>query len=253
MDKKKKLVLVADDQSMNLKLFSMILDKLGYESVYAEDGAEAFENVKKREPDLIFMDILMPKMDGHEASKNIRNLGYKKPIIAVTASDLLDEHKNCIDSGMNDMLKKPIKISEVEKMLQKWIDSEEPNKKDSALGSHAIVNTVFDSNRMLDSFMNDEKAALSLLARFIERTRLQLEKLPALKDSGDWESARRDAHSIRGAAFTMGAAKLGNEAARLEQAYKTGSNEEADIIFPEVLDTFLCFKKEAEEYIQSKN
>ena len=259
MKKEKRVVLVADDQPMNQKLFSMILDNLGIDSILAFDGEDALEKALSCEFELVFMDIQMPKMNGYVASKNLRDRGFIKPIIAVTAGNLLEEKANCLEAGIDDVMIKPINRSGIEKMLEKWIDTSHETSGNSPqiLVEDAEVpapaSAVFNITGMLESFMNDEKAALPLLSRFIERTHLQLENIPALKEAGDWESARRDAHTIRGAAFTMGGMELGNAAANLEMACKNASAEETDIAYPLVLKAFLRFKKEAEEFILSRS
>ena len=258
MEQKPKPVLVADDQSMNQKLFSVILDKLGYDCILAGDGEEAVVKALSKEPVLVFMDIQMPKMNGYEASKNLRDRGFKNPIIAVTAGDPMNEQANYLNAGIDDILTKPVKKSDIEKMLEKWINvrheasgnfAQSPVQNNQNPASSSVV---FDSAGMLETFMHDEATALPLISRFIERTRLQLENIPALKEAGDWESARREAHTIRGAAFTIGGMELGNAAANLEQACKNASKEETEIAYPPALRAYMRFKKEAEEFINAR-
>ena len=259
MKQEMKTVLVADDQPMNQKVFSMILEKLGYDSIIAYDGEEALEKALHNEPDLVFMDIQMPKMNGYEASKNLRDRGFKKPIIAVTAGDPIDEKENCLDAGVDDVIAKPVNRSDIEKILEKWVHAGNKTPDDSvrifteSVKIPVSASVVFDIAGMLESFMHDEKAALPFLSRFIERTDLQLKNIPALKGAEDWESARRDAHTIRGAAYTMGGTELGYAAATLELACKNASREETEIAYPLVLNAFLRFRKEAEAFILSRS
>ena len=250
------MVLIAEDQPVNQKLFSLILDKLGYDTIIANDGQDAVNKVKEKDPVLVVMDIQMPKMDGYEAAKSLRDMGFKKPIIAVTASVLSSERENCRDSGIDDLLIKPFKSSEIEEVLHKWIGVSHETSQNSISvpeESKAISGTgniVFDPEGMLYAFMNNMEAVLPLLARFVDRTVLQLENFPVLRKANDWETARRDAHTIKGAALTLCGSELGNAAARLEKACKSASGEEVDEIFPVVCEAFKKFKKAAEDYIR---
>lgn len=119
-------VLVADDNNTNIEVVSRML-KL--ESVYdvtiAKDGQEAYELVKanfERDErfDVIFMDIQMPNLDGLQSTRMIRKMGYNAPIVALTAFSDASNVKDCMDSGMNEFLAKPIRRPALKKVLQKF-------------------------------------------------------------------------------------------------------------------------------------
>lgn len=119
-------VLVADDNNTNIEVVSRML-KL--ESVYdvtiAKDGQEAYEMVKanfERDErfDVIFMDIQMPNLDGLQSTRLIRKMGYNAPIVALTAFSDASNVKDCMDSGMNEFLAKPIRRPALKKVLQKF-------------------------------------------------------------------------------------------------------------------------------------
>jgi CheY-like chemotaxis protein len=211
------------------------------------------------------MDLQMPKMNGFETTKTLRQGGFKNPIIAVTASHFQDEWQNCIDAGIDDLLLKPIKKSAAAMMLEKWIGhktNQQPlstNKNLPPKSSEKPEKTclakpiAFDLQEMLDTFMNNEEIVVPLLSRFIERTKIQIENIPILKEHGDWGSARLEAHTIKGAAKSLGGAELGDTAYRLETACKNADNAEMEAAYPLVCEAFERFKKEAEEYLRSKS
>lgn len=89
----------------------------------AGDGNEAVLQFKKEKLDIILMDIQMPNKNGHEATKEIRLLsnGIQIPIVAITAGIMIEEKENCFESGMNDYLSKPITVSDLEKVVLKWL------------------------------------------------------------------------------------------------------------------------------------
>ena len=281
------LILIAEDHQVNQKLFSMIMDKLGYPCILADDGQDALEKAESNDVDLIFMDIQMPRMNGYEATENLRKRGFSKPIIAVTASALSDEREHCLKVGIDDVLVKPFKRPDIEKMLLKWtaekqeavvpdetppeivsIPVEEPDiirgrrteetPPDSVTVSVKVPDfirtqkggVVFSAAEMLDTFMGDRETVLPLLSRFIERTQAQLEEIPDLEKAQDWDNARRDAHTIKGAAYTMGGQELGSAAARLELAFKNTDRAEMEAAYPPLREAFDRFRKAAEEFLE---
>jgi CheY-like chemotaxis protein/HPt (histidine-containing phosphotransfer) domain-containing protein len=248
------VILVADDEPVNQKVFSLILEKLGYNPITANNGEEALEKAKAAEPALAFFDILMPKMNGLEAARKLRSSGFDRPIIAVTATLLSEDEENRKESGINDVLIKPINLSEIQRMLEKWLPAKKKPSEGLPENSRipASGSAAFNPQQMFDAFTNDVETILPLLARFIERTRSQLENFPALMASGNWADARRDAHTIKGTSGNMGGQELGKTAGFLELACVNASAEEAETAYSRVLEVFAKYKKEAEEFIHNK-
>jgi len=245
------VILVADDEPVNQKIFSLLLGKLGYNPVTASNGEEALDKAKSAEPALVFLDILMPKMNGFEAARKLRSSGFGNPIIAVTATFLPEDEESRKESGIDDVIIKPISLSEIQKMLEKWLSAgkkpsqELPGRREISASGLA----AFNPKEIFDAFTNDEETVLPLLARFIERTSRQLENFQALLASGNWADARRDVHTIKGAASSMGGQELGKAAGVLELACINASAEEAETAYPRVLEAFANYKKEAEKFI----
>lgn len=107
-----RLILIADDGIDNQRLVSFFLERAGYEVHTVSDGVAAVNFVRKQHDagrvyDLILMDMQMPLMDGFEATRKIRELGYDKPIVALTASSLPADKQTCIDAGCDDYVAKP--------------------------------------------------------------------------------------------------------------------------------------------------
>lgn len=107
-------VLLAEDNPVNAKIASKILDKLGIESVIVENGELALQETMDKTFDLILMDINMPTMDGITAAEKIRELSFPKnqvPILALTANAMMEDKERCIKAGMNGFISKPIKLA----------------------------------------------------------------------------------------------------------------------------------------------
>ncbi|KAI0466763.1 osmosensing histidine protein kinase SLN1 [Xylaria cf. heliscus] len=119
-------VLVAEDNPTNIEVVSRML-KLEdvYDVTIAKDGQEAYDLVKANMEnntyfDLIFMDIQMPNVDGLQSTRLIRKMGYSAPIVALTAFSDESNVKNCIESGMNEFLSKPIRRPALKRVLKKF-------------------------------------------------------------------------------------------------------------------------------------
>jgi signal transduction histidine kinase/DNA-binding response OmpR family regulator len=112
-------ILVADDNIINQHITQSIFKHLGFEIDLARNGNEAIEMVGFKAYDIIFMDILMPEMDGITATAEIRRKGFTTPIIAITASDESDRKVEAFAAGMNDFITKPIRLESIKQLLIK--------------------------------------------------------------------------------------------------------------------------------------
>jgi CheY-like chemotaxis protein/two-component sensor histidine kinase len=115
-------VLVAEDHAANQLLMNAMLTQRGHVCTIVENGQLAVEAVKKEQFDLVLMDMMMPEMDGVEATREIRQFLSKSdlPIIALTANVSLEDREACLKSGMNDFLTKPLNGEALDKTLERW-------------------------------------------------------------------------------------------------------------------------------------
>jgi signal transduction histidine kinase/CheY-like chemotaxis protein len=118
--KKQVKILVAEDNIINQRVAQTLFKNLGYEINIAQNGADCVEKVKEGNFDIIFMDIMMPEKDGLEATAEIRSLGYKLPIVAMTANAREEDKTKAFNSGMNYYLAKPVRIEEIKEVLIRW-------------------------------------------------------------------------------------------------------------------------------------
>jgi len=124
-NQKKISILIVEDNKVNMLLLKTIIKNLNLNAIIfeCENGYEAVKQIENIKPDLVFMDIQMPIMNGYEATKAIRitKIGEKIPIIAVTAGAEKEERNKCLSAGMNDYISKPIIRGTVEEALRKWL------------------------------------------------------------------------------------------------------------------------------------
>jgi CheY-like chemotaxis protein/anti-sigma regulatory factor (Ser/Thr protein kinase) len=119
-------ILIADDNKANLLLLKSMLEEVGFFVIEAHNGKEAVELLETESPDLVWMDMRMPIMDGYEAVRQIRKQsGYDKlPIIAITASAFSEQADEIMASGCNDMVTKPFQESEIFETMARFLDLE---------------------------------------------------------------------------------------------------------------------------------
>ena len=123
-----KRALIVDDIELNLEIAQFMLMEMGLETVAAANGQEAVEMFRQSDPftyDIIFMDVMMPVMDGYEATRTIRNLDRPDaasiPIVAMTANAFAEDVKAAKDAGMNEHMAKPLEPELVKHVLGKWL------------------------------------------------------------------------------------------------------------------------------------
>jgi CheY-like chemotaxis protein len=125
-------VLIAEDNEVNQIVFRQILEDTGYNFLIANNGREALELYKKHEPVVICMDVSMPEMNGHEATRAIRAIeapiGKHTPIIGVTAHAIKGDRDKCLEAGMDDYLSKPVSPDKLEEKVHRWMRQGKKNE-----------------------------------------------------------------------------------------------------------------------------
>ena len=114
-------ILIADDNKVNQMVAKLMLEREGYVVSIADTGKIAIESLINQTIDMILMDVHMPDMDGHEATRTIRASGNQVPILAITGGDTDSELQECINSGMNDFIIKPFEYEEFHQKIKKYL------------------------------------------------------------------------------------------------------------------------------------
>jgi CheY-like chemotaxis protein/HPt (histidine-containing phosphotransfer) domain-containing protein len=234
---------------------TLIMEKFGVPVICAEDGVEALEQAAAHPVALVFMDIQMPRMNGYEAAAELRRRGFTKPLIAVTAGALAEERRKCREAGFDDILPKPFKRLGVQAMYRRWSaggrasPAEEGACPAEEKGEALRDPVVFSREELLDTFMNDEKTARSLLDRFVRRSAGEIRTLPGLVEDRRWEEAYRMVHTIKGTAMTLSGMELGKAAGRLGRALQEEDPQSA-ALFPPLRKAFDRFQNAVEAWLE---
>jgi CheY-like chemotaxis protein len=118
-------LLLAEDEATNHTFIRAILQKFGYQVDLAQNGREALTLLEQHEYAMVLMDCMMPVLDGYEATAVIRDpassvRNHAIPVIALTANAMREDRDRCLTAGMDDYLAKPLEVSELLAVLQKW-------------------------------------------------------------------------------------------------------------------------------------
>ncbi len=220
-------VLVVDDHPVNREVLVRQLALIGIDCDTAADGVEALAAWAPGRYGAVLADIHMPRMDGHELTRRIREAEAaaggraRTPVVAVTANALKGEEERCIAAGMDGYIAKPVNIERLRATLERWLPMNGDADK-SAAAEGPPAGAAIDRS-VLAAWLGDDTAAInSLFARFRE-TALESERdIEAAARSADLARLAAAAHKLKGAAQAVGAHAVGTAAATLEQAGKAG-------------------------------
>jgi len=113
-------VLLVEDYVDNCELMLLLLDELGYSADVVTDGQQCVDRLSEQSYDIVLMDCQMPILDGYAATRHLRDRGYDKVIIGLTARAMSGEREKCLEAGMDDYLSKPVDVDELAEALQRW-------------------------------------------------------------------------------------------------------------------------------------
>ena len=205
------LVLVCEDNRMNQQLICDHLERIGLQSVVAENGKAGVEIVQERinkgqKPfDMIFIDMFMPVMDGVEAASKIIELGTGTPIVAVTANVMTNEVENYKKNGISDCVGKPFTSHELWRCLLKYLIPV----------SVSVLNAA-------DQTRDSDLLQKNLKIRFVRNNQTKFKEITWAIDTGDFKLAHRLVHTLKGSAGLIGKAKLQAAAAEAEDMLAEG-------------------------------
>ncbi|EME71242.1 sensor protein gacS [Paramagnetospirillum caucaseum] len=220
-------ILVAEDNPVNQQVALGLLRKLGHSVDVVGDGAEALEAVRLLPYDLVLMDVQMPGMDGLEATRAIRALATpaaRIPIVAMTANAMRGDDQICFDSGMNGYISKPIDRRKLAEALAPYCGA--PEAKPAAAPPQPLPATQAVELEVLDALAADIEAdtVVEILVKFMEDARARCAAAGAA--AGDLDKVRREAHTIKGAAASLGLPAIRDCCLALEQAARAGEGAE---------------------------
>jgi CheY-like chemotaxis protein/anti-sigma regulatory factor (Ser/Thr protein kinase) len=213
-------VLVVDDVETNLLVAEGLMNPYKLEIETANSGFEAIDIISAGNVyDIIFMDHMMPDMDGIEATARLRELGYTEPIVALTANAVAGQADVFMQNGFDAFVSKPIDIRQLDAALNRFIrDKQTPEVIEAARKQYADAKADSDSKKksdtlLIDSFIRDARKTLSVLDEVMQRDKYG-------KD--DIQRYIVVVHGIKSSLLNIGEKELSEQAYSLEQAGRNG-------------------------------
>lgn len=238
-------VLIVDDNEMNIKVAVSMMKIYGIIPDTADSGFESIERVKEKEYHIIFMDHMMPRLDGVETLEKMKEenlLRGETAVIALTANAIVGAREMYLDAGFDDYLSKPIDSRKLEKLLEKYLPeeivthrkvfrpkSEEQEGGDTDMFSLRDIREMHEKCPQIDVMtglgycMESKEFYLDTLEGYLEADKTR--ELKAAFDKGDFETYGIHAHSLKSTSKTIGALVLSEHAKELEFAAKRGDKE----------------------------
>ncbi len=232
-------VLIVDDAEENRDLMAVILDEAGTQFSIAENGLEAVELASQRAFDVVLMDMNMPVMDGYAATRKLRQQGYDKPIIALTAHAMESAAKQCHDAGCNGYLTKPVDFDQLLVMLAEIAGVDPANSASSdAAASPPECNSdvvVDKSAAPIRSTLNTANPKFrAIVLKFIQRLPEQLEEMSRALAQCEFDQLADLAHWLKGSGPNVGFPVFAEPAKELEQSANQANSEYAERLLIEI-------------------
>jgi signal transduction histidine kinase/FixJ family two-component response regulator/HPt (histidine-containing phosphotransfer) domain-containing protein len=267
--------LIVDDIATNLRVAAELMAPYGLKIDTCLSGARAIEMVKHNKYDIIFMDHMMPEMDGIATTRAIRAMGdsdpyYRRlPVIMLTANAVFGQREMFLQNGIDDFLPKPIEVRHLNDILEKWIPKVKQKKSSSPVlwdfeedRSLLSINGV-NAQTGLRNAGDSLKAYKKVLAVFIADADERIPRIEATLSEGNLGLYTTLVHAIKGASRSIGADYIGELAAELEEAghaenmviirEKTGIFlEKLQILRDSIADTLDFSDKEEEDAEESE-
>jgi CheY-like chemotaxis protein/HPt (histidine-containing phosphotransfer) domain-containing protein len=238
-DLEDKHILLVEDNEINQEVAWRMLEKTRARVELAQNGAEAVEMASASVPDLILMDLQMPVMDGYEATRKLRSDGYAGPIVALSAAVMEADRTRAAEAGVDGHIGKPIESNVLYAVLSSHLEAEriarndsEPARKNAPLPQQI---PGFDLQRGLHLVGGDQALYLRMLKQLYQGisakyTSPKYTKLIDLLKDKEWAEAQQIAHTLKGAAGTLGATQLHQLAAEIDSLLKGGDEVDEELI-----------------------
>lgn len=221
-------ILIVEDNPLAARAVQSSINRLGYGSDNAENGAQAVQRAGSKDYDLILMDIGLPDIDGIEATKQIRALNHPKalqvPIIALTGhADDPQKRKESLAAGMQEVLCKPLQQQKLEELLEHYVfkkGDEIVQARSIALTESQTLQKVIDWQGCIEKSGGDESLARELLSSLSIELKISQEKIDKAFAEHDGVELRKELHRVRGGVVYLSLPRLDKALAEFHEALK---------------------------------
>lgn len=232
-------ILIVDDNSVNLTVAAGLMEPFEMQIDTALSGKEAIEKISVKHYDIIFMDHMMPELDGVETTHIIRRFHDEYndvPIIALTANAVEEMRSMFLCEGMNDFIAKPIEMRILATALRKWLPKDKiiktekkdsPDQSNTAAANPSVKIAGLDTGLALH-YLGSEKLFWDVLKDFYQTIEKKANVIEEYYQTANWKEYTIEVHALKSASKQIGAIKLSEQAAALERAGNTGKTDIID-------------------------
>lgn len=253
-------VLIVDDNDINRAIAKGVIEPLGMQVDLAASGAECIEKVRNFRYDIIFMDHMMPEMDGIEAAHIIKQRfpSYADvPIIALTANAAGDAREMFLREGMSDFIAKPISLRTITNKIRRWLPSEKiipVSKSENKAQPQRILPDIPELDlKSAMELMGSEELLLNVIEQYYRSIDKNIAKINASYENGNTELLTIEFHSLKSTSKQIGANKLSQMAKDLETAGKNNNNIYISENIEKFLDEYKTMKNVLSAYFGNKD
>lgn len=253
-------VLIVDDNDINRAVAKGVIEPLGMQVDLAASGAECIEKVRNFRYDIIFMDHMMPEMDGIEAAHIIKQRfpSYADvPIIALTANAAGDAREMFLREGMSDFIAKPISLRTIANKIRRWLPSEKiipvSKSENKAQSQHILPDIPELDLRSAKELIGSEKLLLNVIEQYYRSIDKNIAKINASYENSNTELLTIEFHSLKSTSKQIGADKLSQMAKDLETAGKNNNNIYIRNNIEKFLDEYKTMKNVLSAYFGNKD
>jgi two-component system sensor histidine kinase/response regulator len=242
-------ILIAEDNVVNRKLVTTLMQKRGHRVEAVENGREALSALKRQGSnfDVILMDVQMPEMGGFETARAIRthegSAGPRVPIIALTAHAMSGDLERCFEAGMDGYLTKPIDVDDLIVTVERFADAPAVALNPSNAEARSDSD-VFDEKTALKHTGGDRKLLKQIVTLFMTDSATLVRRIKRALDRKDGEAVRLSAHALKGSIATIGSPAGRDAAAALEQLGRASQFEDAPQAYARLLRQLELLEKE---------
>jgi signal transduction histidine kinase/CheY-like chemotaxis protein/HPt (histidine-containing phosphotransfer) domain-containing protein len=244
-------ILLVDDGETNRKLINLFLTRSGATVQSAENGALALHAAERGQFDIVLMDIQMPVMDGYTATRRLRDNGYDRPIIALTAHAMKGDKEKCEAAGCDAYLSKPVNMDDLVRTirgaLQKLPAQQSPspvkqlehgrvagNVAGTAVTEQASPSIDVMQRKMRSTLPTDDAAIREIVLEFVDSISTRLDAMSEALAAENYDELARLAHALKGSGGTAGFGCFTQPAARIEHLAKQLLPEEIPSAIEEI-------------------
>ncbi|MGN0132192.1 MAG: ATP-binding protein [Lachnospiraceae bacterium] len=257
-------ILVVDDVKMNLKVVEGLLKGTEIQIDTAVSGRECLERIQTKRYDMIFLDHMMPEMDGIETLQNMKELVDNPnrgiPVIMLTANAIVGAKEEYMEAGFTDYLTKPIRETELLEMLLKYlpgdlvfkkqeIDKPEEQTDEPEAGKMQQLEKLdgLDVQTGLSYCMKEEDFYIEMLTEYLKADKVS--KMEQFFAAEDWDNYRTIVHALKSTSLTVGVVHLSEEAKALETAAKEGNLDYIRSHHKDVLEEYISLTDRMKEIL----